>query len=155
MKTLFRNWMLGAALLFATTLGARAQVVMRGYIGFDIFRSDVVIYVENIANFGDTTTDRLRLRLWASDDHWTPQHPGRVLAVARVQKLKAGRDHDYVDREAHFSRPDTGWYRVALTLEERVIAEDGTQTWELRDAVEFYGEYFFREHTFNPFWPFD
>jgi hypothetical protein len=146
---------MGIGLLLVAAIGARAQVLMDGYIGYDAFRSDVIIYVEDITNFGDTTTERLRLRLWASEDRWTEEYPGRVLAVARLPKIRAHRDLDRVHRDVHLSRPDTGWYYVTLTLEERVIAEDGTQSWVLHDVVEFSGQRYFREHYFNPFWPFD
>jgi len=128
-----------------------AQVLMRGDIRYDVFGSSVFIYVEDIINFGDATTERLRLKLWASDDPWTEEHPGRVLAVTRLPKLRAHRDFDHVSRYVHLNRPPTGWYHVTLTLEERVFAEDGTFHWELRDVVKFDGRDYFREYSFHSF----
>jgi hypothetical protein len=146
---------MGAALLLITAIGARAQVLMDGYIRYQLFDSSVNIYVEDVTNFGDVTTDRLRLRLWASEHSWSEEFPGRVLATTRLQKIKAHRDLDHVRRNTHLHRPSTDWYHVTLTLEERVVAEDGTKHWEIRDVVEFDGEDYIREHVFNPLWPFD
>ncbi len=155
MKTHFRYLIIGAALFLATAIGAKAQVLMHGHVWYQFFDSSVNIYIEDVTNFGEVTTDRLRLRLWASDNHWKPEHPGRVLATTRLQKLKAHNDHDYVRRNTHLHRPSTGWYYVTLTLEERVVAEDGAKHWEIRDVIEFEGEDYIREHVFNPLWPFD
>lgn len=155
MKTRIRYLIIGAALLLATAISARAQVLMDGYIDYQIFDSSVTIYVEDITNFGDATTDRLRLRLWASEHRWAPEQPGRVLATTRLQKIRAHHDIDYVHRNTSLHRPSSDWYHITLTLEERVFAEDGTVYWELRDVVEFEDEDYIREHTFNPFWPFD
>src|SRR5688572_4227954 len=155
MKTHFRSLMLGAALLLATTLVTKAQVLIHGHVGYEFFRSSVNIYVEDITNFGDVTTDRLRLRLWASEHNWTPEHPGRMLTTTRLPKLKPQHDHDYVRRNTHLNRPPSGWYHVTLTLEERVFAEDGSHYWEIRDVVEFEGERYIRDDSFHPHWPFD
>ena len=155
MKTQFRNLIIGAALLLVTAIGARAQVLMDGYIDYQIFDSSVTIYVEDITNFGDVTTDRLRLRLWASEHRWSEEFPGQVLATTRLQKIRPHHDLDYVRRNTSLHRPSSGWYHITLTLEERVFADDGTHYWELRDVVEFEGEDYIREHRFNPLWPFD
>jgi hypothetical protein len=151
----FRYLMIGAALLLVMAISARAQVLMDGYIGYQFFDSSVNIYVEDVTNFGDVTTDRLRLRLWASEHSWSEEHPGRVLATTRLQKIKSHRDLDHVRRNTHLDRPSTDWYHVTLTLEERVVAEDGAHHWEIRDVVKFEGEDYIREHSFNPLWPFD
>lgn len=129
---------------------------MRGDIFFDFFGSRAFIYIEDITNFDDRTTDRLRLRLWASKEPWSFDHPGRVLATTRLPRLGAGRDLDDVHKNTRLHHPSsTGWYHVALTLEERVVAEDGSRQWEVRDAVEFDGRVYFVDDDWDPFWPFD
>jgi hypothetical protein len=155
MKMQIRYLMIGTWLLIASAIGAQAQVLMRGDIGYDVFGSRVFIFVEDITNSGEVETDRLRLRLWASKDHWTEEHPGRVLAVTTLPRLDAHHHFEHMDRNVHLHRPPIDWYYVTLTLEERVVAEDGTRSWQLRDAIEFDGREYLTDYSFNPFCPFD
>ncbi len=155
MKGRFRSALFCVWLVIASAVGAQAQVLMDGHVGYRILGSGVTIYVEDIENLGNTTTDRLRLRLWVSDHHWSGPEAAQPIAVASLPRLRPQRDLDDVHRTVNLHRPSTDWYYVTLTLEERVVEPDGSKHWEIRDAVEFDGQRYFVRHTFNPFWPFD
>ena len=83
---------IGIALLalLAGVVTARAQVYLGGDIEF-IFTdhgSRVRLYVEHINNVGDETTDRLRIRLWGTQDRDDAYFEGRVLSNALVPRVE-------------------------------------------------------------------
>ena len=137
--------------LAAATFGAKAQVVLRGDVNYWTYGSHVRVAVENITNFGDQTTDRLRYVLWASKDHWENYDRGRVIALTALPRLGAHRNFSDVNRTMHLYRPPTGWYYVTLTLAERTLDESGKVRWEIRDKVEFDGLHFFTRSSLPPF----
>ena len=135
-----------------TAIGARAQLVMRGDINYLTAGSHIHIEMDALTNFGDQTTDRVRFRLWASEDPWRFYDRGHLIAFGRLPRLRAHENISDVHRTVHLYRPSSGWYFVTLTLEERTIDESGQIHWEIRDAVEFDGqEYFSRDFDGWPF----
>jgi hypothetical protein len=140
----------GILFLIATNAGA-AQVNMSGHVDYTTYGSRVRLFVEEINNLSDVTTDRLRLRLWASEDHWDPLDRGRLVAFLLLPRLYPYQHLHDVSHRVLLDIPPSGWYHVTLTLEERVIDETGKH-WELRDVVEFDGEHYFRRNFVG--WPF-
>jgi hypothetical protein len=129
-----------AAALFLFAPGAfAANVQMSGHVDYATHGSRVRLYVEEINNFSDMTTDRLRLRLWASEDHWNEFDPGRLIAFFNLPRLYPYQTLDDVHPRVLLNIPPNGWYHVTLTLEERVM-------------VEFDGERYFRRNFVG--WPF-
>lgn len=137
----------------AAAVGAQAQVVMRGDVNYWTSGSRVRVEVEDITNFSDQTTERLRFVLWASEDPWENFDRGRVIALKALPRLGPHRNFDDVRRTMHLYRPPTGWYYVTLTLAERTVDENGKVRWEIRDKVEFDGRHYFSRSRF-PFPPF-
>ena len=130
---------------------AAAQVQMSGHVDYTTYGSRVRIYVEELNNLSDVTTDRLRLRLWASEDNWNQFDRGRLIAFALLPKLRPFETRHDLHPRVHLDIPPNGWYHVTLTVEERVVDEAGKH-WELRDVVEFDGEHYFRRNFVG--WPF-
>ena len=137
--------------LALAALAAPAQVVMRGDVHYWISNSRVRVDVEDITNFGDQTTDRLRFVVWASEDPWEYYDRGRVLAVVALPRLGAHRNFDDVGRTMRVHRPPTGWYYVTLGLMERKVDENGQVRWVVRDKVEFRGQHYFSRSWFPDF----
>jgi hypothetical protein len=140
--------------LVAGVVSARAQVFLGGDIGF-IFTdhgSRVRLYVEHINNVGDTTTDRLRIRLWGTQDHDDAYFEGRVLSNALVPRVYPHQTFDDLRRTFRLFDPPSGWYYVAVTLEERTFDELGKVHWVVRDAAYLDGQYYFNLHDhWHPF----
>jgi len=124
-------------LLAVAAFGAKAQVVLRGDASYWIHGSDVTVEVEDITNFGDKTTERLRFVVWASKDHWENYDRGRILGLEALPRLGAHANFDGVRRTMHRYDVPNGWYYVTLTLAERIVDENGKVRWEIRDGVEF------------------
>ena len=136
-----RLWIVLLAGLLA--FSAKAQVLMSGDVDFDVFGSRIRIFIENISNLGDETTDRLRLRVWGTkdrDDHFSE---GRILAVGLIPRVRPHDTFHDLRRTLHVFRPPSGWYFVTVALEERTFDEEGQVHWDPRDAVEFDGQYYF------------
>lgn len=127
---------------------------MDGYIDYETYGSRMLIFIEELQNYSDVATDRLRLRLWASEDRWRPTRRGRMLAFSLLPRLLPFEDRDFIELDRPWRRPPSGWYYVTITVEERVIDEGGNRTWEIRDAIEFDDRHYFRRSVWPPF-PFD
>jgi hypothetical protein len=144
--------LLAGLLTLSAAFAGKAQVLMSGDVDFQVYGSRIRIFVEDITNLGDETTDRLRFRVWGTkdrDDHFSE---GRIFAVGLIPRIFPHRDLDDVRRTLHLFRPSTGWYYVTLTLEERTFDEEGQVHWEVRDVVEFDGlHYFSRSRDYFPF----
>ena len=145
--------LLAVLLTVSAALAGKAQVLMSGDVDFRVYNSRIRLFVENITNLGDETTDRLRLRVWGTkdrDDHFSE---GRLLAVGLIPRVFPHDTFHDLRRTLHVFRPPTGWYYVTLTLEERTFDDEGQVHWELRDVVEFDGlQYFSRSgHDHFPF----
>jgi hypothetical protein len=137
--------------LFVTVFGAQAQVVMRGDVDFSIRRSRIRIDIDDLTNFNDVRTDRLRFRVWASEHHWTDYRPGHLIALGGLPRLQAHQNRHNVHNTVHLHYPDTDWYHITVTVEERVVSDSGT-TWEIRDAIEFDDQVWLADP--DDFWPF-
>ena len=146
-----RAFVLSVLLFCAIALGAQGQVLMRGDVDYFVVGSRVRIEVEEITNFGETTTDRLRFRLWASRDRWNPSERGRVIAISLLPRLQPHENRHDLHPRVHFHRPGR-WYFVTLILEERTVDSGGNPKWDIRDVVDFGADYF--REPFNPLWPF-
>ena len=142
---------LAAAWLVWAEAAPAAQVQMSGHVDYVTAGSRVRLYVEELNNWSDVTTDRLRLRLWASDDEWNEFDRGRLIAFALLPRLRPFETRHDLHPRVHLNIPPNGWYHVTLTVEERVVDETGKH-WELRDVVEFDGEHYFRRNFVG--WPF-
>jgi hypothetical protein len=150
MKRLFLLSLVG--LMMCGGSAARAQVLMRGDIDYATSGSRIRIFIEDITNFGSETTDRLRLRMFASRHHWQPTRPGRLIAFSLFPRLLPLEDREDILLSRPFRRPPSDWYYVTLTLEERTFDESGQVRWEIRDAVSFGQQYI---SNFDDFFPFD
>jgi hypothetical protein len=140
-----------AATLMACAVGTRAQVRMGGDVDFWTYGSRIRVFVEEITNFGDTTTDRLRFRVWGTKDRDDDFSQGRLFAMGLIPRLRPNETLHDVGRTLHLFRPPSGWYYVTLTLEERTFDEEGQPQWEVRDVVEFDGQYYFRRSDYRYF----
>jgi hypothetical protein len=132
---------------------AQAQVVMRGDVGIRLDDNRARVWVEDITNFGGVDTDRLRFRLWASEDEWRDGGDRELLSVMPVGRLRAHENRSEIRRKGPLWEPDSGWYYVTLVLEERSADQTGAVRWVPRDRVEFDGRFYISKR-FNPFWPF-
>jgi hypothetical protein len=145
-------------LLFITALAlttkADAQILMRGDIDYFLSGRHIRVEIDDITNFNETPTDRLRLRVYAveEDDNWSVSRPGRPIAVRALPSLDANENRSHIRRTDHIRIPSTGWYYIVIALEERATDEFGQKIWEIRDAVEFDDLHFFRRPW--DFWPF-
>ena len=132
------------ALLLGSVAPARAQVLMRGHLDYSTSPSRIKIYIEDITNFGTETTGRLRLRMFASKDHWREDRPGRLLAFSLFPKLLPGEDREDIVLSRPLHRPsDDDWYYVTLILEERLFDDAGHAYWVIQDIVPFGQDYIY------------
>lgn len=139
-------------LLLLAVAPARAQVALLGDVDLWFYGSRVRIDFEELANFNDVATDKLRVRLWASEDHWETWDRGEVIAIGNIPRLQPDRVRHDFHRTLHVHRPnDSDWYYLTLTLEERTFDESGTKRWEIRDVIEFDGRKYFRRSGWSPF----
>lgn len=154
-KTL-KGWkaFLIAASVFALSSAARAQVQFDGDVRFGMSWSRLSVYMEEIENLGDVSTERLRIRVWASEHRWTEWNRGHLLGSATIPRIAAHRDRDHLHRSMKLRRPDTDWYYVTIVLEERVVDANGNVTWEIRDWSETDDQVFIRD-TWFPLFPWD
>jgi hypothetical protein len=127
-----------------------AEIFMDGHIDFAVSGSRMHIFIEDITNFSDTRTDRLRIRMWASEDRWHPDRKGRLLTFTRIARLGPFGDFDDVNLSRPWHRPPPDLYYVTITLEERTFNEEGVAEWVIRDAVEFNDRFYFSDWD----WPF-
>jgi hypothetical protein len=141
-------------LLAATAIGTQAQVVMRGDVNYWTYGSRVRFEVDDITNFSDQPTDRLRLVLWASEDPWEEFDRGRVIGLMALPRLNPRQNLDDVHRTTHLYRVPSGWYYVTLVLAERTVDENGQVRWLTRDKVEFDGQRYFSRRSPFPLFPF-
>jgi len=149
-----RILLLAILLTLSAAAGSKAQVLMSGDVDFFIHGSRLRVFIEEITNLGDETTGRLRLTMWASEDRWREFDRGRLIGFSLLPRLRPHQDLDDLRRTLHFDRPPTDWYYVTLTLEERVFDDEGNPRWEIRDVVEFDGQYYIRrgwDHWAFPF----
>jgi hypothetical protein len=141
-------------LAFAVINVKAADVVIRNDVDFALHSSRVTVWIEDLTNFSDERSGRLRWRLWASEDRWDPEVKGHLLSLATLRPLGAHTNREDVRRTRHLRRPhDSDDYYVTLTLEERVRDEDGNSHWEIRDTVEFDDRVYISESSFH-FFPF-
>lgn len=147
MKRLFP--LLLVAVLLGSSAPARAEVLMRGHLDYATSPSRIKIYIEDITNFGTETTGRLRLRMFASEDHWREDRPGRLIAFSLFPRLYPGEDREDIVFSRPLRRPsDDGWYYVTLVLEERTFDEEGHAHWVIQDVVSFGEDYFYDDSPF-------
>jgi hypothetical protein len=133
-------------------MSAQAQVVALGDLDLWFYGSRVRIDFEDLANFSDAETDRLRFRLWASEDPWETYDRGEVISIGLLPRLQANQNLSDFHRTVHVHRPDdTGWYYLTLTIEERTFDENGQKRWHIHDVIEFDGLKFFRRSSWFPF----
>jgi GT2 family glycosyltransferase len=153
-----KRWFLLALLCLLTCGGlttANAQVLMGGHIDYEIWGSRIYVYIEDITNFSEERTGRLRWRMWASEDPWRPERKGYMLTFRPVGRLGPAADHDDLDFSRPWHRPPSGWYYVTFTLEERTFDENGAVLWVLRDAIEFDNRRYFSRWDDDDWpWPF-
>ncbi len=139
-------------LCLGLAVNASAQVVLRGDVDAWFYGSRVRIDVEDMTNLSDVTTDKLRFRLWASEDSWRTYDRGELIAFGSLPRLNARQNLNDFHRTLHVQRPDdSGWYYVTLTLEERTVDENGQTRWQIRDVVEFDGRRYFQRSAWFPF----
>jgi hypothetical protein len=151
MKRLFL--LLLMAVLLGSVAPARAQVLMRGNLDYVTSLNRVRIYIEDITNFGPERTDRLRLRMFASKEHWREDRPGRLIAYSLFPRLYPGEDREDVVLSRPLRRPhDDDWYYVTLILEERMFDEERRAHWVIQDQVSFGQDYFYDESPFPWDW---
>lgn len=155
-RTIGRGWkaVVLAAALFGGVAAARAQVQFDGDVRFSMVGSRLHVYIEELENLGPEVTEKLRIRVWANDDHWSESDRGRLLGMARLPRVAANDDKDDLWRKMKLHRPDSDWYYVTVVLEERVVDDTGTVRWEVRDWRESDDRVFIRD-TWFPFIPWD
>ena len=139
--------------IFTFAQSAQAQVQLDGKVWFSMVGSRLTVYIEELENLGDTATDRLRLVVWATEDHWSNADRGHLLGYVALPRMAAQRDKDNLSRSMKLHRPDTDRYYVTVTVEERVVDENGTH-WELRDWRESDDRVVITSTKF-PFFPWD
>ena len=144
------------ALLFLACAvpAARAQLLMRGDASYWVYRDRIRVNVEDITNYSDQTTGRLRFMVWASEDPWEYFDRGRLIAFGLLPKLLPFQNLSDVHRTMDLHKPHTGWYYITVTLEERVLTESGTMRWVIRDKIEFNEQQFFRRFSDSWYFPF-
>ena len=140
---------LSCSLLCAAPL-ALAQPDVSGYTRYTIDGSRIHISIGELSNPSDTRTERLRVRMWASEEDWQPDRKGRQITIAMLPPLKPLAELYGVDVSARLHYPPEGWYYVAMTLEERTLDENGTRRWVIRDVVLSDYRYYF-EKSDSPF----
>jgi hypothetical protein len=144
--------LLALLLVLGGAAGAHAQLVARGDVDLWFYGSRVRIDFEDLTNFSDAQTDRLRFRLWASEDPWRTYDRGELISIGALPRLQPNQNLSDFHRTVHVHRPDDpGWYYLTLTLEERTFDENGQKSWQIRDVVEFDGRRFFRRFSWFPF----
>jgi len=117
---------------------------MRGHLDYATSPSRIRIYIEDITNFGTEITGRLRLRMFASKEHWRADHPGRLIAFSLFPRLYPGEDREDIVLSRPLRRPsDDDWYYVTLILEERVFDANGHAYWLIHDVVSFGQDYLY------------
>jgi hypothetical protein len=137
------------AVLLGSVAPARADVLMQGHLDYATSPSRIRIYIEDITNFGSEQTGRLRLRMFASKDHWREDRPGKLIAFSLFPRLYPGEDREDIVLSRPLRRPhDDGWYYVTLILEERVFDENGVATWLIQDVVSLGQDYFYDDSPF-------
>ena len=121
---------------------ARAQVLLRGDADWWTWDDRVYMEVDHVTNFNDTPTGELRLRLVATLNSYRDWRTGFTLGRREIKPLDANENRTGVRRKARLHLPDRhDYYYVTLVLEERVANDDGTSSWQARDAIEFDGQY--------------
>jgi len=149
-----RRFLLLVSLLLGVSFLRGAEVRMNGYIDYQPAGSRMLIFIKELQNYSDETTDRLRLRMWASEHHWRANRRGRMIAFSLLPRLFPFEDQHDIDLNRPWRRPPNGWYYVTLTVEERTVDEGGNVKWVFRDIVEFDDRHYFRRDVWPPF-PFD
>ena len=140
-------------LFFACAVpAARAQLLMRNDASYRIYGDRIRINVEDITNYSDQTTGRLRFMVWASKDPWDFYDRGRLIAFGLLPRLGPYQNLSDVHRTMDLNKPSTGWYYITVTLEERVRTESGTLRYVIRDKIEFDEQYYFWRPRLG--WPF-
>ncbi len=138
--------------IFGTISAAQAQLLLRGDASYWVYGDRVRVNLEDITNYSDQTTGRLRLMVWASRDRWEYFDRGRLLGYGLLPRLLPGQNLSNVRRTMDLNEPRTGWYYITVTLEERVPTARGGWRWTIRDRVEFdQREYFWRAPEGWPF----
>ena len=127
------------ALLFLACAvpAARAQLLMRGEASYLVYRDRSRVNVEDITNYTDQTTGRLRFMVWASENPWDYYDRGRLIAFVLLPRLLPYQNISDVHRTMGLNKPHTGWYYLTVTLEEQVRTESGTLRFVIRDRLEF------------------
>lgn len=133
---------------------AKAQIYFRDAdLWFTYSRTRIEL--EDLQNLGTNTTGKLRVVLYATEDEWNDTSHREVVARAAIARLGPGQLRDYIRKTVHTHRPDDpGWYWLTLTLQERVLGEDGKYHWVIRDYLEFDDRVYFAPRLIDIFWPF-
>jgi hypothetical protein len=144
-------------LLLVLALGlsaARAQIHFRdAELWFTYSRTRIEL--EDVQNFGTNTTGKLRVVLYATEDEWHDTSHREAVAYFPLARLEPGQLRYHIGKTVRTHRPDDpGWYRLTLTLQERVLGEDGRYHWAIRDYLEFEHEVYFAPRLRDIFWPF-
>jgi hypothetical protein len=141
---------LSCSLLCAAICIAQAQPDLSGYTRYTIDGSRIHIEIGELSNPSDARTERLRVRMWASEDDWHWDQKGWQITIAALPRLKPLAELYGVDVSARLHYPPEGWYYVAMTLEERTFDENGARRWVIRDVVLSDYRYYF-EKSDSPF----
>jgi hypothetical protein len=139
-----------AVSIITLAASGRAQVQINDDVNYFMTGSRLTVYLEDLENHNDTKTGTLRIRVYASTDHWTESEPGHLLGSNSLPRLGANRDRNHIRRSMKLHRPDSDWYYVTLVVEERVDDETGKH-WEVRDFRESDDRVFIQHYMFSIF----
>jgi len=134
-----------------TAIGAKAQLLMRGDVDYDLFGSRIRVFVEQIENLNDTPTGPLRLRVILSKHPFDETNRKLVAAATLIPRLQANQRRFHLHPTTHMHLPSADWYYVTVTLDERVTDDSGQRQWITRDQVEFDQDFIGRINV----WPFN
>lgn len=140
-----KKLLIALAAVIISTLGAQAQVLLRGDVWYAIYGDRFRLEADAFSNYGDQTTERLRFRVWASEDRWETYERGRVIALGALPRLRAEQTRYDLHRTVRIHYPHTDWYYITVTVEERFFDELGKARWDIMDIVEFSGRRYLRD----------
>jgi hypothetical protein len=120
-----------------------------------MFGSRLNVFLEEVDNLNDAVTGRLRLRVWAKEDHWNQSDRWHLLGTTTaLPRVRANRSRSNLWCSMPLRRPDTGWYYVTVALEERVVDAAGIARWAIRDLRESDDRVLITSSLF-PFFPWE
>ena len=144
-------------LLLVLALGlsaARAQIYFEDAdVWFSYSRTR--IEVDGLQNLSTNLTGKLRFVLYATEDEWDHTSHRERVGIFPVKRLEPNQYREQFHKTVRTHRPDDpGWYWLTLTLQERVLGEDGKYHWVIRDRLEYDERVYFAPRLRDIFWPF-